>query len=208
MATRPIAILRAVVCIIHSLLSLSLIQHPTNQSNASPTDLCLFNDNCLSTSSATTPRYVCIIWKIKMPILPCVHTEYVLRTLQGYKIPFTAFDLASDEDAKKTWRRRAPPSKPLPWDQTCAFIKSNNYSAKQQLPGILVGGEYPGVCGHRLTLKISHYLSVLRRVVSLEHPTHIASAGTQLLSAKQQRKTTNFTYFFDKKRRTGEMMKF
>lgn len=41
------------------------------------------------------------------------------------KIPFISYDLASDEDAKKLWRRKAPRD-------------------KQQLPGILVGGEFPG----------------------------------------------------------------
>jgi hypothetical protein len=31
-----------------------------------------------------------------------------LRVLQVKKIPFTSYDLASDEDAKKMWRRKAP----------------------------------------------------------------------------------------------------
>jgi hypothetical protein len=35
-------------------------------------------------------------------------TEYLLRILQAKKIPFTSYDLASDEDAKKLWRRKAP----------------------------------------------------------------------------------------------------
>lgn len=51
--------------------------------------------------------------------------EYVLRILQVKKIPFTSYDLASDETAKKLWRRKAPLD-------------------KQQLPGILVGGRFPG----------------------------------------------------------------
>ncbi|KAH9858215.1 hypothetical protein C2E23DRAFT_803107 [Lenzites betulinus] len=51
--------------------------------------------------------------------------EYVLRVLQGKKVQFTSYDLASDEDAKKLWRRKAPLD-------------------KQQLPGLLIGGEYPG----------------------------------------------------------------
>ncbi|KAI0815086.1 hypothetical protein BC629DRAFT_1469109 [Irpex lacteus] len=51
--------------------------------------------------------------------------EYILRILQVKKIPFTSYDLASDEDAKRLWRRKAPRD-------------------KQQLPGILVGGEFPG----------------------------------------------------------------
>ncbi|KAF9455079.1 hypothetical protein P691DRAFT_770166 [Macrolepiota fuliginosa MF-IS2] len=51
--------------------------------------------------------------------------EYLLRILQVKKIPFTSYDLASDEDAKRLWKRKAPPD-------------------KQQLPGILVGGSFPG----------------------------------------------------------------
>ncbi|TRM66403.1 hypothetical protein BD626DRAFT_360954, partial [Schizophyllum amplum] len=51
--------------------------------------------------------------------------EYILRILQVKKIPFTSYDLASDETAKSLWRRKAPRD-------------------KQQLPGILVGGMFPG----------------------------------------------------------------
>ncbi|KAI0348519.1 hypothetical protein BDW22DRAFT_1350751 [Trametopsis cervina] len=51
--------------------------------------------------------------------------DYLLRILQVKKIPFTSYDLASDEAAKSLWRRKAPRD-------------------KQQLPGILVGGEFPG----------------------------------------------------------------
>ncbi|KDQ63420.1 hypothetical protein JAAARDRAFT_188997 [Jaapia argillacea MUCL 33604] len=51
--------------------------------------------------------------------------ESLLRILQVKKIPYTAYDLASDESAKKLWRRKAP-------------------ADKQQLPGILVGGKFPG----------------------------------------------------------------
>lgn len=39
-------------------------------------------------------------------------TEYILRILQVKKIPFTSYDLASDEDAKKLWRRKAPKGTP------------------------------------------------------------------------------------------------
>ncbi|PBL01193.1 hypothetical protein ARMGADRAFT_1160422 [Armillaria gallica] len=52
--------------------------------------------------------------------------EYLLRILQVKKIPFTSYDLASDETAKRLWKRKAPLD-------------------KQQLPGILVGGRFPGV---------------------------------------------------------------
>ncbi|KAF5323614.1 hypothetical protein D9611_005768 [Ephemerocybe angulata] len=51
--------------------------------------------------------------------------EYILRILQAKRIPFNSYDLASDEDAKKLWRRKAP-------------------ADKQQLPGILVGGRFVG----------------------------------------------------------------
>jgi len=51
--------------------------------------------------------------------------EYIFRILQVKKIPFTTYDLASDEEAKRLWRRKAPQD-------------------KQQLPGILVGGKFPG----------------------------------------------------------------
>ncbi|PBK77404.1 hypothetical protein ARMSODRAFT_949323 [Armillaria solidipes] len=52
--------------------------------------------------------------------------EYLLRILQVKKIPFTSYDLASDETAKRLWKRKAPLD-------------------KQQLPGILVGGRFPGI---------------------------------------------------------------
>lgn len=51
--------------------------------------------------------------------------EYILRVLQAKNITFSSYDLASDEDAKRLWRRKAPPD-------------------KQQLPGILIGGTCPG----------------------------------------------------------------
>ncbi|TCD62779.1 hypothetical protein EIP91_006423 [Steccherinum ochraceum] len=51
--------------------------------------------------------------------------ETLLRVLQVKKIPFVSYDLASDEEAKGLWRRTAPKD-------------------KQQLPGILVGGDFVG----------------------------------------------------------------
>ena len=47
-------------------------------------------------------------------------------TLQVKKIQFVSYDLASDENAKRLWKRKAPPR-------------------EQSLPGILVGGKWPGV---------------------------------------------------------------
>ena len=37
-----------------------------------------------------------------------LRAEYILRILQVKKIPYTAYDLASDEEAKRLWRRKAP----------------------------------------------------------------------------------------------------
>ncbi|KZO96305.1 hypothetical protein CALVIDRAFT_515133 [Calocera viscosa TUFC12733] len=51
--------------------------------------------------------------------------EYILRILHTKKIQFTSYDVASDESAKRLWRRKAP-------------------QGKQELPGILVGGVCPG----------------------------------------------------------------
>lgn len=51
--------------------------------------------------------------------------EHLLRVLHVKKIPFTSYDLAADEEAKKLWKRKAP---------------GNNST----LPGILVGGDYAG----------------------------------------------------------------
>ncbi|KAH6916871.1 hypothetical protein BKA70DRAFT_1250837 [Coprinopsis sp. MPI-PUGE-AT-0042] len=51
--------------------------------------------------------------------------EYILRILQSKKIPFSSYDLASDPDAKRLWRRKAP-------------------ADKQQLPGLLVGYQFVG----------------------------------------------------------------
>jgi len=48
-----------------------------------------------------------------------------MRVLQAKNITYSSYDLASDEDAKRLWRRKAPPD-------------------KQQLPGILIGGTCPG----------------------------------------------------------------
>jgi len=51
--------------------------------------------------------------------------DYILRILHVKKIPFTTYDLASDEAAKRLWKRKAP-------------------ADKQQLPGLLIGGTFPG----------------------------------------------------------------
>ncbi|KAK0198262.1 hypothetical protein F5146DRAFT_1131266 [Armillaria mellea] len=67
--------------------------------------------------------------------------EYLLRILQVKKIPFTSYDLASDEIAKRLWKRKAPLGitgilRTLPG--------AYSLTDKQQLPGILVGGRFPG----------------------------------------------------------------
>ncbi|KAG1716005.1 hypothetical protein ID866_1170 [Astraeus odoratus] len=69
--------------------------------------------------------------------------EYILRILQTKKISFTSYDLACDEEAKRLWKRKAP----LSADLNLEFVRKSHYIVdKQQLPGILVGGRYPGVC--------------------------------------------------------------
>ena len=39
--------------------------------------------------------------------------ETLLRVLQVKKIPFTSYDLASDEEAKRLWRRKVPLGKQM-----------------------------------------------------------------------------------------------
>lgn len=51
--------------------------------------------------------------------------EYLLRIFQVKQIPFSAYDMASDERARKLWKRKVPP-------------------AKQQLPGFLVDNTFIG----------------------------------------------------------------
>jgi len=36
------------------------------------------------------------------------NVEYILRILQAKNIAFSSYDLASDEEAKRLWRRKAP----------------------------------------------------------------------------------------------------
>ncbi|KAK0456651.1 hypothetical protein EV421DRAFT_2029122 [Armillaria borealis] len=68
--------------------------------------------------------------------------EYLLRILQVKKIPFTSYDLASDETAKRLWKRKAP----LGIADTLRTLPgAYSLTDKQQLPGILVGGRFPGV---------------------------------------------------------------
>ncbi|KAF8917684.1 hypothetical protein CPB85DRAFT_1431212 [Mucidula mucida] len=57
--------------------------------------------------------------------LTTIASQPALRQRQGQEDPFTSYDLASDEAAKRLWKRKAPLD-------------------KQQLPGILVGGKFPG----------------------------------------------------------------
>ncbi|KAG8963331.1 hypothetical protein FRC05_004768 [Tulasnella sp. 425] len=51
--------------------------------------------------------------------------KYLLRIFQVKQIPFSAYDMASDERARKLWKRKVPP-------------------AKQQLPGFLVDNTFIG----------------------------------------------------------------
>jgi hypothetical protein len=65
--------------------------------------------------------------------------------LQVKNIPYTIYDLASDEDAKRLWRRKAPTGEREFIPEFKWFGSSGGHSDKQQLPGILVGGKFPGV---------------------------------------------------------------
>ncbi|KAG5340624.1 hypothetical protein C0989_001066, partial [Termitomyces sp. Mn162] len=68
---------------------------------------------------------------------------YLLRILQVKKIPFNSYDLASDESAKRLWKRRAPAGKFYAFVATLDYIYGT--TDKQQLPGILVGNQFPGL---------------------------------------------------------------
>jgi hypothetical protein len=46
--------------------------------------------------------------------------EYILRILQAKKITFNSYDLASDEDAKRLWRRKAPAGEQCP---LCKYLQ-------------------------------------------------------------------------------------
>jgi hypothetical protein len=69
--------------------------------------------------------------------------EYILRTLQVMRIPYTTYDLASDPDAKRLWRRKAPAGERNSFPSLSGLAA--DLSDKQQLPGMLVGGKFPGV---------------------------------------------------------------
>lgn len=60
--------------------------------------------------------------------------EYLLRIFQVKQIPFNAYDMASDENARKLWKRKVPVD-------------------KQTLPGLLVDNTFVGVS--RLSLSAS-----------------------------------------------------
>jgi hypothetical protein len=96
--------------------------------------------------------------------------EYILRVLQAKKITFHSYDLASDEDAKRLWRRKAPVGERRIFC-TALAVHSNESRVpdKQQLPGILVGGTCPGV-GSSGTLAANvhaDFFAVFRRLVSI-----------------------------------------
>ncbi|KAG5653339.1 hypothetical protein H0H81_000961 [Sphagnurus paluster] len=69
--------------------------------------------------------------------------EYLLRILQVKKIPFTSYDLASDESAKRLWKRKAPPStidRFLPFHRASHydFQASSNYQGSLLVASFLV----------------------------------------------------------------------
>jgi hypothetical protein len=65
--------------------------------------------------------------------------------LQVKKILYTIYDLASDEDAKRLWRRKAPAGESELIPKFKCLRNLRVHADKQQLPGILVGGKFPGV---------------------------------------------------------------
>ncbi|KAK2461648.1 hypothetical protein APHAL10511_006111 [Amanita phalloides] len=79
----------------------------------------------IASQPALRQRQGDLTWPLSRLFDTELYIEYLLRILQVKKIPFSSYDLASDEDAKRLWKRKAP-------------------SDKQQLPGILVGGRFPG----------------------------------------------------------------
>ena len=110
----------------------------------------LSDHNSVAAGSAAASRY---IQRATLPrgtnSLITSGVEYILRVLQAKKITFNSYDLASDEDAKRLWRRKAPLGERQVFAR--AAVHSNesyhDVSDKQQLPGILIGGTCPGV-GH------------------------------------------------------------
>jgi hypothetical protein len=72
--------------------------------------------------------------------------EYILRVLQAKKIAFHSYDLASDEDAKRLWRRKAPVGERQVVCTRWPFIRTTNlvhqtssnylaYSSAGRVPG-------------------------------------------------------------------------
>src|SRR6266850_1864054 len=71
--------------------------------------------------------------------------EYILRVLQAKKIAFHSYDLASDEDAKRLWRRKAPVGERQVVCTRWPFIRTNlvhqtssnylAYSSAGRVPG-------------------------------------------------------------------------
>jgi len=95
------------------------------------------------------------VFRSAIPRLAVLHSlitnsvEYILRVLQAKNITFSSYDLASDEDAKRLWRRKASPGERYTYCSVCQHPSPNKHFVrvldKQQLPGILIGGTCPGV---------------------------------------------------------------
>ena len=52
--------------------------------------------------------------------------EYILRILQAKNITFSSYDLASDEEAKRLWRRKAPQGERY-HNLACAAVMRTNF---------------------------------------------------------------------------------
>jgi hypothetical protein len=72
----------------------------------------LSDDDSVAAGSAAASRCVYnTLIRLAVSHSPLItnSVEYILRVLQAKNITFSSYDLASDEDAKRLWRRKAPP---------------------------------------------------------------------------------------------------
>ena len=84
------------------------LQLESNPYHAFAARFCIPNHDRFTTRSEATSRsgFHSKAWGTHELTLSLL--EYLLRILQVKKIPFTSYDLASDEEAKRLWKRKAP----------------------------------------------------------------------------------------------------
>ena len=84
-------------------------RHQRPSQHVSATNPALPHHHRLIHAAAPTARCALLLsYKCECMDSRAHESEYILRILQVKKIPFTSYDLASDDDAKKLWRRKAP----------------------------------------------------------------------------------------------------